>query len=606
MAGDMGKLKLGRDRQIRGQAARASSGRRLRRVVPFVLLVVLASVAYVNAGPGELFFDSTIMADRLRTQDVASSLRAFWQTLLRPGEEFTYVTFAINRAAGRALGVADSDATGFLVVNTLIHALNGCLLYLLLRALLRVVEPEGPPRTALPLVLAAIFAVHPLNAASVAYIMQRRGMLAVTFYLAGLLGYLRFRGARQPWSRITLLAAVIVCYWLSFKSKSMGLTLPLAIMALEFCVCAAHRQALKRFLAWAIPGALLCTVGMFAYLRSQRLFEVENFRILAMSEKPLWGPWPHFLTESRVFWHYWKLIFLPLPSWLCINHDFNVSDQLSQHGAWAAVLLHGALIGATVVAAMKRYTIGAFGVLLFYIALIPWAVLPQRELFVEYKTYLSLIGAILVVAEIVRRLPANAVIPVSVLIAAVLLVSTLRRNAVYQNEYSVWADAVQKYPGNARAHTNLGIALRARGKTDEAIEQYREALRIDPDSPQAHICLANALRVQGKLDQAVEEYRRAVSVAPDNSDAHLMLGTAYYEQGKLDDAIRHYRLALQVASPPAHTHYCLGLALEKQGKLDEAISEYSAALAIEPGHADARKALEAARRKAESPSEPAS
>jgi tetratricopeptide (TPR) repeat protein len=551
-------------------------------------------VAYVNAGHEELFFDSVVMADRPEIQDVSSALRRLWRSPLRPGEELTYITFAANYAVNESLGLSGFDVTGFLVVNVFVHALNACLVYVLLRALLQANDPDRRTPVVLPLALSVLFAVHPLHASSVVYLMQRRGLMAATFYLAGLLTYLRFRATRRLSFRLALLAAVILCYWLSFKSKSMGLTLPLAILALEFCLRAADRRAVKRFLLWLAAGALLCVLGLFFFLWTQNLFELKGLRIRPLGNIELWGAWPHFLTESRVFWHYWKLILVSLPQWLCIDHEFSLSHHLWQHGAWVAVVFHVLLIGTAFAAATKRYAIGAFGVLLFYIALIPWAILPQRELFVEYKTYLSAIGAVLVLAELVRRWRSTFVLPIVAMAAMALLVTTVRRNAVYQSELTVWADAIEKYPDNPRAHANLGVALRAIGKTDQAIQHYREALRIEPRSCNALINLGNALRQQGKLDEAVEKYRLAVETSPNNPDAQLMLGTAYYEQNKLDDAVRQYQEALRIKPAFAHAHYCLGLALEAQGRADQAIGEYSAVLAIQPNHAEAQKAMKMA------------
>ncbi|HVP11132.1 MAG TPA: tetratricopeptide repeat protein [Phycisphaerae bacterium] len=598
------------------------------RAAAVLLLVAASSIAYLNADHEELFFDSVLLSEKPEIQTVHDSLLGFWRNALRPGEELTYITFALNYALNRSLGLPGLDVTGFLVVNVCIHALNSCLVYLLLRALLRLVEPEAPPRLGLPLAVAVLFAVHPLHAASVVYIIQRRGLMAVTFYLAALLAYLRFRGAQRPGVRVISLAVVILCYWLSFKSKSMGLTLPLAILAMEFCLRAPDRQAAKRFLFWLAPGALLCVVCMFLFLWTQNLFELRGFRIRPLSQSELWGPWPHFLTESRVFLNYWKLLLLPLPQWLCIDHGFDISDGLLQHGAWAAVLLQGLLIGAAVVAAVKRCTIGAFGILLFYIALIPWAVLPQYELYVEYKTYLSAVGFVLVLAELLRRLPARFVLPGLALAAAILLTVTIHRNKVYESPLALWSDAVAKYPRHARAQANLaatllkqkgsleeavrhgreavrlrpgfvearntlGVSLAELGRIDEAMQEYRATLQLDPNSVDAHYNLGNALQSLKRFPEAIGEYEQAKALAPKRLQVHIMLANVFHEQGRFEEAIRELHDGLRMArrdedpAELARAHFNMANAYAKTGRLEAAVEEYRTAVQYDPRHANA-------------------
>jgi protein O-mannosyl-transferase len=589
------------------------------------LLAAASSVAYLNADHKELFFDSLMLSDRTEIRTVSDSLLRFLRNPLLPGEELTYITFSINHAVNRGLGLPGLDVTAFLVVNVCIHALNTCLVYLLLRALLRQIEPDRPPRTALPLALAALFAVHPLHAASVVYIIQRRGLMAVTFYLAALLAYLRFRAARRP--RMGPLLAVVLFYWLSFKSKSMGLTLPLAVLALEFCLRAPDPRAAKRFLVWLVPGVLLCVLGMFLFLWKQNLFDPAEFGIRPLSKAQLWGPWPHFLTESRVFVQYWKLILLPLPHWLCLDHGFDVSHRLTQHGAWLAVLFHGLLIGAAVVAAMKKYTVGAFGVLLFYISLIPWAVLPQRELFVEYKTYLSAIGVVLVLAEFARHVRVSVVLPVAAIAAGLLLNTTIRRNAVFKSPLSIWSDVVAKYPDHFRGQANLaatlkqsgrleesiqhgreavrlapqfaearntlGVSLADAGRIEEAMQEYRTTLQIDPQSVDAHYNLGNALQTLRRFSEAVEEYRQAEALAQDRLQSYIMCANALTELGRVDDAISELRTGLLAARPNenpaelARAHFNLANTYARTGLFDLAVGEYRAAVELNPRHVNA-------------------
>jgi tetratricopeptide (TPR) repeat protein len=146
--------------------------------------------------------------------------------------------------------------------------------------------------------------------------------------------------------------------------------------------------------------------------------------------------------------------------------------------------------------------------------------------------------------------------------------------------------------GHAAAfHNNLGNALRAQGKLDEAVAAYRRALQLQPRDAEAHNNLGNALKDQGKLDEAVACCRRALELQPDSAEAHNNLGLVLKDQGKLEEAVACCRRALQLKPEFAEAHNNLGLVLVDQGKLDEAAACYRRALELKPDSAEAHSNL---------------
>jgi len=150
-----------------------------------------------------------------------------------------------------------------------------------------------------------------------------------------------------------------------------------------------------------------------------------------------------------------------------------------------------------------------------------------------------------------------------------------------------YREALRIKPDDAEAHYNLGIALADKGFPDEAIREYREALRIKPDNADAHTNLGAALADKGFPDEAIREYREALRIKPDYAEVHYNLGIALEAKGLVDEAIREYRDALRIKPDDAEAHYNLGNALEAKGLMDEAIREYRDALRIKPDNADA-------------------
>lgn len=613
------------------------------RILPPAFLVLVSCVAYVNAGHKAFLFDDAkdVLTNPSYDPTLAAAFQRFWRERSTSDAPLTYLTFAVNHAFNRAIGIHRADLTGFLVVNVLIHAINACLVYFLVRALLARLSPAPSDAVWIPLATAVLFAVHPMHASSVAYVIQRRGSLAAMFYLLAVLAYLRARGlppqrwgrgSAWPWTRIAAAVAVPVCYWLSISAKSTGLTLPLVLLVIELCLQLRTHRLRLRHVPWIVASLGVAVVGLFAFLWRHGLFDPTRLTIKPFGDNADWGPWAHFLTESRVFVHYWKLLLLPLPRWSCIDHGFQVSRSLLDHYAIIAVALHGALLALGVLAALKRYTLAAIGIAFFYIALIPYVLLPQAELMVEYKTYLASVGLALIVAEGLSRLngrvPMKWQVPVVAVAGALLLGTTLERNRIYQSPIALWSDAVAKSPDVARPHYNLadalveanrpaealahyaeamrlapgiphiannfGIALLKLKRPDEAARQFEEAIRLDPGHARAHNNLGTALYELGRPQEAVQQYREALRLQPDNTQARYNLASTLVEladalsrQGKTDEAIARYREAATTMPGDAAIRFRLGNALAQMGRLDDAIRSYKEAVRLKPDYAEA-------------------
>ena len=123
----------------------------------------------------------------------------------------------------------------------------------------------------------------------------------------------------------------------------------------------------------------------------------------------------------------------------------------------------------------------------------------------------------------------------------------------------------QEQPADAVAHYNLGVDLQAQGKLEEAVAEYRTAIRLKPDDADAHGNLGNALQAQGKLEEAVAEFRTAIRLKPDDALAHYNLGLALKAQGKLEEAAAEYRKARDNAQPGSKLAQLIERALTATG-----------------------------------------
>jgi tetratricopeptide (TPR) repeat protein len=147
--------------------------------------------------------------------------------------------------------------------------------------------------------------------------------------------------------------------------------------------------------------------------------------------------------------------------------------------------------------------------------------------------------------------------------------------------------AVGLRPGNAPAHTDLGVALQAQGDVKGAIACWRKALDLDPKLALAHYSLGLALQQQGDLAGAIACWRKALDLDPKYARAHCNLGVALQEQGDVKGAIACYQKALDLDPKLAPAHTSLGLALKAQGDVKGAIACYTKALGLDPNSTSA-------------------
>jgi tetratricopeptide (TPR) repeat protein len=144
---------------------------------------------------------------------------------------------------------------------------------------------------------------------------------------------------------------------------------------------------------------------------------------------------------------------------------------------------------------------------------------------------------------------------------------------------------------NPDVHNDLGVALTALGRLDEAIENFQRALALKPDFPEAHGGLGNALRLQGRLDEAASQYERMLALRPGDAGAHNNLAGLLMMRGRVRDAMAQYRLAIAAKPDHAETYFNLGNAFDAVGRAAEATVAYRKALAIRADFAGAHNNL---------------
>ncbi len=454
---------------------------------------------------------------------------------------------------------------GYHLVNVGLHAVAAILLW-------RVLVKLGLPGAWLA---AAIFAVHPIEVESVAWITERKNVLSAVFYLACTLFYLRFLELREAGApqgrRFGFYASALLFFIAALLSKTVACSLPMALLLVRW-----WKQGRLR---WndAAPLMPFFAIGMGLGLTT---IWIEKHYIGARGADWSLTAIQRGLIAGRALWFYAGKLAWPV-SLSFIYPRWEINPRLWWQWLFpiaALALMAGLWWG------QKRLGRGLLAAALFFaITLAPALgfvnVYPMRYSFVaDHFQYLAGVGLIAAFAAALTRLP--RVVQFAVL--AVLGVLTWERGGAYRDVEALWRDTLAKNPDCWIAHNNLGLALETKGEYPDAKREYVIAQRIAPSFPETYNNLGNAAVRERDFETAMMHYRKSIELKPDYAPPLNSLGVLLAMRGQLDEAIDCFRRALRTDPEYARAHNNLGNALKFQGHFDEAIQEYAEAYRFDP------------------------
>jgi protein O-mannosyl-transferase len=564
--------------------------------LPGLILVLGTILTYQPVWQGGFLWDDDMHITKNRMLVEGSGLRQIWSSPESPQYyPMVFTSFRLERA------LWGLNPAGYHWGNVLLHAASAIWLWLILRRL-------NLPGAWLA---AAVFALHPVNVESVAWISQRKNTLAMFFYLLSLLCYVRFDPGPRPLNspRPATLNPQPTWYWLSLGtfmlallSKTAVAPLPLVLLGLAWW---RQGKVTRRDVWRSVPffaASLVLGLITIWFERHHTSFEV------AVRDESFWS---RLAGAGWAVWFYLYKAVLPLNLTL-------IYPRWQINPAQALAYVPGVLVvGGLLLLWWKRERWGRHWLFVAgYYVLMLLPVLGfvnigflSFSLVADHWQYFAIVAPIAMAAAVfaskfkVQGSRFNGSIrhslsPLGFVLAAMLL-GTLgglswRQSGFYANAQALWQGVLNVNPGCGPAHYNLGVVLLQKGSMDEAMGQFQEALQIKPDDARSHHNLGSALLHQGRVDEAIAEYQKALQFAPSYADAHNNLGSALLQKGQLEAAMAEYRQALQVSPDFAEACNNLGLALLRKGGVEEAMAQYERALRIDPEYADAHCNLGAA------------
>jgi protein O-mannosyl-transferase len=539
---------------------------RLRTFVLGLVLVLATIAVYRPAWHGGFIWDDDYYVTKNPLLTASDGLWRIWFSLDSPSQYFplVYSMFRFERAWWGL------DPTGYHWVNILLHVANALLLW---RLLWRLQIPGA-------WLAAAIFALHPVQVESVAWIAERKNVLMGFFFLLTLLAWIRFLD--EPTSRRRIFFALaLISYALALFAKSTACTLPAALLVILWW----RKDTINwRRLFQVIPFLLFAVAMGLAAVWWERYHQGTRGALFAL------GPVERLLVASHAIWFYLGKLFWPFdltfsyPRW-----DIHVADafaygwSLAIVGACAAIYFARRVAGrGPEVAAI--FFIATLGPLLGLIMLYTF-----RYTFVaDHYQYLACIGPIALIAAALTQVGSSLkhsrffLSSIGTLILIPLGLLTWHQSASYADIETLWRTTIARNPRSWMAYANLSVAHMEKGEIDEAIANSRKALELYPNYAEAHYNLGNALLKKGEIDEALAQCKEAVALTPNDPDSHVALGNALLAKGHVDEAIEHYSRALQLYPDDSTAHYSLGRALLQKGDLSAARSHSEKAVEIEP------------------------
>ena len=537
-----------------------------------LLLVGVTFLAYQPAWHGEAVFDDT---DHLTPPELQSAegLARIW-TELGVVSQYYPVTHSLFWAQQRLWGDA---MLGYHLSNLALHALAALLLLRILRRL----DLPGA------WLAAAVFALHPVQVESVAWISEQKNTLSTVFYFAAALAWLRFDLTRRP----AAYAALVVFFVLGLLSKAVVATLPAALLVLVWWW--RGRIDRRRDLLPLLPLIVLGVAsGVFTAWVERRFIGAEGADYAV-------PPLERALLAGRVLWFYagkllwpaelifiyprWTLDAAALRQWLpslaalAVVYVFWIQRRRARGPLAAALLFTGALVPV----------LGFLDVYPFV-----YSYVADHYVYLATPVFFAALACAAVLA--LRRRgwqdrPAARLAGVALL--AGLAALSWRQSREYATSEALWRATVAKNPDSFVARSNLSNLLLAQGRVDESIVHGRRALELRPDFAEVHVNLGNALRAAGKPDEALGHYRQAVKLRPDFAQAHYNLGALAVARGDGKAAVESLSESVRLSPDFIQARNTLANLLNELGRGPEALEHAQRIVDFRPADADARRHL---------------
>ena len=549
-------------------AASTAPGLRFPSWLKLVFLVVGTILAYQPVWHAGFIWDDDAYVTQNPMLTAPDGLRQIWFSAHRQSQYFPLV-FTTLRFEHSIWGL---NPLGYHLVNVLLHATNALLLWQLLR---RLAVPGA-------WLAAALWALHPVQVETVAWVTELKNVQSTLFYLAALLAWVKFIGNPAKPAR-TFYWRALLFQALALLSKTTACTFPAVLMLILWW----RRETIGwRRILQILPFLLIgLAMGMLSVGWEKHLGSYDD-----PDTGVSFGFVERLLIATRAVWFYAAKIFWPVnltfsyPRWEISSHSPLQYLGLAGCLAVALGLWWSRRIVGRGVAAGVIFFVAVLSPLLGFIPLYTF----RYSFVADHYQYLACMGLLVIFAasvanHAVKKRSGQAFFGfLSAVLLLFLGLLTWKQSHIYADEETLWRDTLAKNPACWMAHNNLGYVFLTERRLDEAVLENRKALALNPDIAQAYYDIGAVFVLEGRTDEAIVQYQRALEIAPNYAAAHADLGCALLQKGLTNEAIVQYDMAVKLKPGYAVAQRGLAFLLNNEGRSQEAIIHYEAATKVEP------------------------
>ena len=498
---------------------------------------------------------------------VTSTDEANWHPLTWMSHALDFQLFRLNPA-------------GHHLTSIVLHALAGVVAFLWLWRATR--------RLGLSFFVAAVFALHPWNVESVAWVSERKNVMSTMFFLMGLLAYTWY--AQKPeWKRYLTVVSVFIC---ALASKPMVVTFPFVLLLLDF-------WPLRRIHGWTESGdpALRQVSPAKLILEKVPLFILSGASaMITMHAQRIAGaigvlPYPIGIRLENALYSY--LLYVGKTVW-----PANLAPLYPHPGyslsTWKAVL--GAAFLILISALVLKFRSRGYlvtGWLWFLGTLIPVIGIVQvgNQAMADRYAYIPAIGLFIMIAwgldEVFNSVKAPHGLKLAGAACSVLALAvvTFIQAGCWRDSQSLWGHALQVTRDNFVAEDEYGGALTDLGREDEAYAHYLRAAEIAPQDPVSQSNIGTYLHRHGHPAEALAKYELAATLTVDSrvlANTYANIGSAYVDIGNFAKARAAFEHSIRLKPDRFDTWVRMGLLAEREGNPQEAIRFFLRSIEVQP------------------------
>jgi tetratricopeptide (TPR) repeat protein len=561
-----------------------------------LFLVATTLAVYWQARNHEFVFDDSLyVSDNKHIQAGLTKDAVKWAFSVDDNEKtywhpLTWISHIVD------IQLFGMNAGSHILTNVLFHLINSLLLFFVFRLMTGEIWKSA--------FVAGLFALHPINVESVAWIAERKNVLSTFFWMLTLLAYVYYAQKPNLFKYILTFSA----FTLGLMAKPMLVTLPCVLLLMDFWPLGRFRlgqmiragdertnqsgekvhqasDASRLFLEKLPFFGVSAIVIYLSSLSVQRPGVVITMQAVPLALRIENAAVSYIRYIGKLFWPIDLAVFYPYPA------------TIPGYQVLGAAFL---LVGVTIVfsRALKKMPFLLMGWLWCLGTLVPTIGFVQVGLWpamADRWAYIPFIGLFIIIVWgsaaffESRKFKKLWLASLGLSLLVILSLTTWKQIRIWHNSLTLFQHTVDVTANNYVANNNLGSALAKRGMTEQAIIHFSEALRLLPGYEKAHFNLAgihnnigNALKMQNKLDEAIRYYSQALSIKPDFEEPHNNLGLALLQRGRLEEAKAHFRKALQIRPGYPDAHKNLKITSDVLRKIDTAVSNLKQALVIIP------------------------